>query len=52
LIVADPFLAAANVRGEQPYLANDGHLGETGHRLVAEALAAAVLRDEPLPNAR
>lgn len=52
LIVADPFLAAANLRGEQPFLANDGHLDDTGHRLVAQALAAAVLRDEPLPHAR
>jgi lysophospholipase L1-like esterase len=46
LIVADPLLAAANSRGEEPYLAHDGHLGETGHRLVAHALTAAVLNGE------
>ena len=52
LIVADALLAAANARGEEPYLAHDGHLGDTGHRLIAHALAAAVLQGESSRDAR
>ncbi len=45
LLVTDPLLAEAQQRGEPPFLANDGHLmSAAGHRLVAEALARAVLR--------
>ena len=44
LIVADPILLAANRQGESAILANDGHLGEAGHRRVADVLAAAILR--------
>lgn len=46
LIVADPLLRAALARGEAPYLANDGHLSAAGHRVVADALAPAILRYE------
>jgi hypothetical protein len=44
LIVADPILLAAHRQGESAILANDGHLGEAGHRRVADVLAAAILR--------
>ncbi len=44
LVVADPLLVAAESRGEATFLANDGHLSPAGHRVVADALAAAVLR--------
>ncbi|HEY2387816.1 MAG TPA: GDSL-type esterase/lipase family protein [Candidatus Binatia bacterium] len=44
LLVTDSILLAAHQRGESAILAGDGHLGEDGHRLVAEALSAAVLR--------
>jgi lysophospholipase L1-like esterase len=47
LIVTDPILLAAHQRGESAILANDGHLGEAGHRGVAEVLAAAILRYQP-----
>ncbi len=44
LIVADPILLDAQQHGQAAILAEDGHLGEGGHRRVAEALTAAVLR--------
>ncbi len=44
LVVADPLLLAAETRGEATFLAGDGHLSPAGHRVVAAALAAAVLR--------
>ena len=36
-------LLAVQERGEQPYLAGDGHLGPPGHRAVADALVGAIL---------
>lgn len=36
-------LLDAHRRGENVYLANDGHLGVDGHRIVADVLARAVL---------
>ncbi len=47
LVVADPILLASHRRGESAILAGDGHLGADGHRLIAEALATAVLRARP-----
>jgi lysophospholipase L1-like esterase len=47
LIVADPVLLAAHRQGESVILANDGHLGEAGHRHIADVLAAAILRYQP-----
>jgi len=40
----DRLLLAAETRGEATFLAGDGHLSPAGHRVVAAALAAAVLR--------
>jgi lysophospholipase L1-like esterase len=36
-------LLAAQGRGEQAYLAGDGHLGPPGHRAVADVLGGAIL---------
>jgi len=47
LLVTDSILLAAHQRGESAILAGDGHLGEDGHRLIAEALATVVLRARP-----
>jgi len=43
LIVTDAMFADSQRRGEAVFLANDGHLNDTGHRLVARALADAIL---------
>ena len=36
-------LLAAQDRGEQPYLAGDGHLAPSGHRAIADVLGDAIL---------
>jgi len=46
LIVSDGMLRDVAARGGEPYLAHDGHLAPAGHRVVADALAPAVLRYE------
>jgi lysophospholipase L1-like esterase len=46
LIVSDTMLRDVAAHGGEPYLAHDGHLAPAGHRVVADALAAAVLRYE------
>ena len=46
LIVTDTLLRDVASRGGEPYLAHDGHLAPAGHRAVADALAAALLRYE------
>jgi|GEM_PF-2645175 len=42
VVRVDDWLRSANRAGHDPYLAHDGHLNETGHRLVAEALLPAI----------